>query len=82
MIRVNCCSAEFSGLKTAHCTVCHATFTTVSAFDKHRAGSHTADTRHCYRPNRSAWWARTALTRAGDTHPKRPKRKSQHDRDR
>jgi hypothetical protein len=50
MCNVNCCGAEFSGLKTAHCTVCHATFSTVPAFDKHRAGSHTNDTRHCLRP--------------------------------
>jgi len=50
MIRVNCCSAGFSGLKTAHCTGCHATFSTASAFDKHRAGSHTQDTRHCLPP--------------------------------
>jgi hypothetical protein len=41
------CSARWGGLKTAHCTVCHATFTVVAAFDKHRAGSHERDERRC-----------------------------------
>jgi hypothetical protein len=50
MTKVNCCDAEFSGLKTAHCTSCHATFTVVSAFDKHRTGSHAYSTRRCVPP--------------------------------
>jgi hypothetical protein len=41
------CSAHWGGLKTAHCSVCHQTFSTVANFDRHRAGSHSADTRHC-----------------------------------
>ena len=44
------CDARWSGLKTAHCTGCHDTFTVVSAFDKHRSGSHANDTRHCVNP--------------------------------
>jgi hypothetical protein len=35
---------------TAHCSSCHETFTVVSAFDKHRAGSHIHDERHCLDP--------------------------------
>ncbi|MGY4869789.1 FDXHR family putative zinc-binding protein [Mycolicibacterium elephantis] len=50
MTKTNCCSAQFSGLKTAHCSACHETFSTVSAFDKHRAGSYAADTRRCLPP--------------------------------
>lgn len=33
---MNCCGARIGGLKTAHCTVCHATFTTPPGFDRHR----------------------------------------------
>lgn len=51
MIKTNCCHAEFSGLKTAHCSVCHETFTTVNAFDMHRKGSHAKNTRHCVSPS-------------------------------
>jgi hypothetical protein len=40
------CPAHWGGLKTAHCSACHETFTVVAAFDKHRAGSHTHDDRH------------------------------------
>ncbi|OBF81032.1 hypothetical protein A5791_06915 [Mycobacterium sp. 852002-51163_SCH5372311] len=63
MTKTNCCGAEFSGLKTAHCSACHATFSTVSAFDKHRAGSHSADTRHCLPP------AAVGLVDANRTYP-------------
>jgi hypothetical protein len=49
-ITVNCCPAWFTGLNTAHCTTCHAAFTTVSGFDKHRTGSHENDTRRCLDP--------------------------------
>ena len=53
MIKTNCCGAEFSGLKTAHCSACHETFTTVAAFDKHRTGSHAPTTPGAaYRPRR------------------------------
>ena len=44
------CQKRWGGLKTAHCTGCHETFTVVSAFDKHRAGQHHNDTRHCVPP--------------------------------
>jgi hypothetical protein len=51
MTTTNCCAAEFSGLKTSHCTACHQTFATVTAFDKHRSGSHATDTRQCLEPS-------------------------------
>ena len=44
------CSARWGGLKTAHCASCGETFTVVAAFDKHRVGSHTDDSRHCVHP--------------------------------
>lgn len=37
IVKTNCCDAEWSGLKPAHCSVCHRTFTGPWAFDKHRA---------------------------------------------
>jgi hypothetical protein len=43
------CRARWGGLKTAHCSACHETFTVVAAFDKHRAGSH-ARGRYCLDP--------------------------------
>lgn len=44
------CGAGWNGLKTCHCTVCHRTFSTIAAFDKHRRGSYELDTRHCVDP--------------------------------
>lgn len=44
------CGARWGGLSTGHCTGCHRTFTGITAFDKHRSGSHSADTRHCVDP--------------------------------
>ena len=44
------CNARWGGLRTAHCDACHETFTVVAAFDKHRAGSHTDEGRHCIDP--------------------------------
>lgn len=44
------CQARWGGLRTAHCDACHETFTVEAAFDKHRAGSHTHDGRHCIDP--------------------------------
>ena len=44
------CESRWGGLKTAHCPACPETFTTVSTFDKHRAGSHPTSTRHCLPP--------------------------------
>ena len=35
------CPNHWGGLKTAHCAACHETFTGLTAFDKHRTGSHT-----------------------------------------
>ena len=37
------CGTRWGGLKTAHCTTCHKTFTVVSAFDKHRRGDTCLD---------------------------------------
>ena len=42
------CPARWGGLKTAHCSACHETFTVVAAFDRHRRGS--PDDRHCVDP--------------------------------
>jgi hypothetical protein len=42
--------ARWGGFKTAHCRARGETFTVVAAFDKHRAGSHTQDDRHCLDP--------------------------------
>lgn len=44
------CHRWWTGLSTAHCPSCHRNFTTITAFDKHRAGSHTHNTRHCVDP--------------------------------
>jgi hypothetical protein len=35
---------------TSRCSACHESFTVVAAFDKHGAGSHTHDDRHCLDP--------------------------------
>jgi hypothetical protein len=57
------CNLRWGGLKTAHCTACHETFTTVSTFDKHRSGSHAKGTRHCLPP------AEVGLVEAGRAYP-------------
>lgn len=59
------CQGVWGGLKAAHCTAdgCHQTFTTVSAFDKHRTGSHPHDTRTCLPPEQ------VGLVDAGRTYP-------------
>lgn len=44
------CSSRWNGYNTCHCSACHQTFTGLTAFDKHRAGSHMPDTRHCLEP--------------------------------
>lgn len=54
--------ARWRGLKTAHCAACGETFTTVAAFDKHRAGSHTLD-RDCLDP------ATVGLVDVGGAYP-------------
>jgi hypothetical protein len=33
---VGCCGGRFTGLRTAHCTVCHQTWTSPAGFDRHR----------------------------------------------
>jgi hypothetical protein len=45
------CSTRWGGLNTAHCSVCHLTFTTQRASDRHRAGSHALDERRCLDPS-------------------------------
>ena len=57
------CRKRWGGLKTAHCTECHETFTVIGAFDRHRAGSHSASTRHCLDP------ATVGLVNAGRAYP-------------
>jgi hypothetical protein len=37
------CGARWSGLSTAHCGSCHVTFTSVTAFDRHRRGGRCLD---------------------------------------
>ena len=46
------CNAWWTGINTCHCTAdgCHRTFTSQAAADRHRAGSHAYDTRHCLDP--------------------------------
>ena len=44
------CGAWWTGANTCHCPGCHRTFTSQSACDKHRTGSHERDTRHCLDP--------------------------------
>lgn len=44
------CGAWWTGANTCHCTGCHRNFTSQTACDKHRAGSHERDTRHCLDP--------------------------------
>lgn len=44
------CTARWTGHNTSHCGACHETFTSLSAFDKHRTGSHARSTRACEHP--------------------------------
>jgi len=43
------CDSVWGGLNTAHCTACHHTFSGITAFDKHRTGSHVTG-RYCLTP--------------------------------
>ena len=43
------CPSRWGGLLTAHCAACHLTFTGITAFDKHREGSHITG-RYCITP--------------------------------
>jgi hypothetical protein len=36
MTTCNGCASTWSGLSVCHCSICHRTFTGLSAFDKHR----------------------------------------------
>lgn len=45
------CGKSWGGYNTVHCTGCHFSFTTQNVSDKHRAGSHARDTRHCLPPD-------------------------------
>lgn len=58
------CGAVWSGLSTCHCAAkgCHQTFTGITAFDQHRAGSHTTR-RFCVDP------AIVGLVDAGRPYP-------------
>lgn len=44
------CGCWWTGLGIHHCCGCGRNFTSVSAFDKHRDGSHARGTRHCIDP--------------------------------
>lgn len=44
------CSEAWSGKTTCHCGNCHHTFTSPTAFDQHRIGSLTNNTRTCADP--------------------------------
>ena len=48
----NRCPARWGGLLTSHCSGCHLTFTGITAFDKHRDGSHTKG-RFCLAPEKA-----------------------------
>ena len=43
------CDTRWGGPLTCHCTACHRTFSGITAFDKHRTGSHTKG-RSCLDP--------------------------------
>lgn len=45
------CGAEWSGQKLEHCTLCHHTFTSTVAGDKHEVGSYAEGTRRCRTPD-------------------------------
>ena len=44
------CPNWWTGMRSGHCTACHRSFTSIAAFDKHRAGSHSDGQRHCVDP--------------------------------
>lgn len=48
--KLNCCDGWITGLNTAHCTACHANFTSPRGFDAHRTGSHGWSSRRCIDP--------------------------------
>jgi hypothetical protein len=44
------CELRWGGANTAHCSGCHRTFSGLTAFDKHRTGSHALGARECLPP--------------------------------
>lgn len=44
------CGKWWTGLSTHHCSDCCRTFTSITAFDAHRDGSHAKGQRHCIHP--------------------------------
>ena len=60
-VRTRCpkCDKTWGGLLTAHCSQCCETFSSVKAFDYHRAGSHAYSTRHCVPPEQVKYGARS-----------------------
>lgn len=44
------CGKWWTGTLTSHCSGCCETFTGLTAFDAHRAGSHARGERHCLPP--------------------------------
>lgn len=56
------CSGKWGGLKTAHCSACHNTFSTPGNFDRHRTGTHPGG-RWCLPP------AEVGLVDAGRAYP-------------
>jgi hypothetical protein len=58
------CTSRWNGYSTAHCGACHLTFTGITAFDKHRDGSHTDRVgRFCVAPET------VGLVLSGRTYP-------------
>jgi hypothetical protein len=53
------CDARWGGANTAHCSAegCHRTFSGITAFDQHRAGSH-ARGRYCLDPETATFTRR------------------------
>lgn len=41
MTKCKSCAKTWTGLRIAHCALCHQTFTTPANFDRHRAGRKT-----------------------------------------
>lgn len=49
IIRCRGCTNWWTGSSAHHCNSCHATFTTIGNFDKHRSGGYE-EGRHCVDP--------------------------------
>lgn len=57
------CDNWWTGYATAHCGGCRRTFSSITAFDAHRTGSHSQGERHCVVP------ASVGLVDAGRAYP-------------